>query len=197
MRIVTTDYSTALQDTTVMPIILLKAQFDSGSLQLFTGAGLLEWNNEQYTGAGNLLSISDIEEQSSVEATTLTAQLSGLSTTLLNLALTENYQDREFTMWYGLLHTSGKERTTLMLDTPIPIFHGLMDVMTITEDPADLYGDSTDGTISIALTVENAMLNMHTTAASNYTSNSQKAVFPDDLGFDFIPYLQEAEITWG
>ena len=44
------------------PILLVKIAFDSGDLNLWTGIGDLVFSGDTYTGAGDLLAFSPVEE---------------------------------------------------------------------------------------------------------------------------------------
>jgi hypothetical protein len=63
-----------------------------------------------------------------------------------------------------------------------------MDVMNIQEG-AD--------TCLITLKLESRLITFEKSSNRMYTLEDQKVDFPNDIGFEFIPDLQDKEITWG
>ena len=63
-----------------------------------------------------------------------------------------------------------------------------MDVMSIDEGTE---------TVSINLSVESRLIDLEKPSNKRYTSEEQKAVYPDDLGLDFVVDLQDMPIAWG
>jgi hypothetical protein len=63
-----------------------------------------------------------------------------------------------------------------------------MDVMTIGEQ-----GDN----CTIDLTAESRLIDLERPRLRRWTSEDQKALDPDDKGFEFVNSLQEATIKWG
>lgn len=165
------------------PALLVKAEFDSGDLRLWSGVGSITYNGEVYTGAGSLLSISEMTEVTNVEAQGAVFQLTGIDAALLSLALTEPYQGRAITCFFACLDTS----YALVAD-PIPLFKGRMDVLQLDES-----GD----TATMSMQVENKLIDLKSTKVRRYTPEDQKQQYPDDLGLDYVSSLQEMEITWG
>ena len=76
----------------------VKAEFDTDDIRVWTGNDDLTVDSETYTGAGSLLAISGVEEDLELKSSGLTISLSGMDTTVLNYALTENYQNRPITL---------------------------------------------------------------------------------------------------
>ena len=165
------------------PIVLIKAEFDSGDLLLWTGVGEIDWDGDTYIGAGNLLGVSDIEEVTNIEARGVTFSLSGIPASIRSLALTSDYQDRFLTCFFGTLEADG----TLTAD-PATIYKGRMDVMEISDTGSD---------INITLQTENRLIDMKRVKTRRYTAEDQKQEFSGDLGLDFVPQLQDKEIIWG
>jgi len=66
----TRDISTAIQnnleDDVVYPFFAIELEFDSGPLRLWTGVGTLVFEGVSYTGTGNLLDVSSIEETTEI-----------------------------------------------------------------------------------------------------------------------------------
>ncbi len=180
-RGLTASVVTEISKSQMTPIMFVKFEFDSGNLNLWTGYGDLFWNGDIWTGAGTLLSISAITETSHLRSTGLTFALSGIDAAILELVEDEDYQDRTARVYLGFLDSSNA-----VIADPIQIFAGRMDVLE----------DSEDGqTATINLSVEHILSDLERPALRRYTSEDQQIDFEGDKFFDFVPDIQEREIT--
>ena len=177
------DVVAQLEAPQLRPIMLIKAEFDSGDLRFWTGVGEIMFNDEVYTGSGNLLSVSEIKEGVNIEAYGATFSLSGIPSSLLALALNEDYQNRPITLWFGVL-----DDNLQMISNPFILFKGKMDVMQI---------DESGETASISIQAENRLIDLRRAKVRRYTPEDQKTEYPNDRGLDFVASLQELEVVWG
>lgn len=182
-RNLTSGFLTELSSSSLKPFYAIKAEFQEEDVRLWTGYGEISINSESYTGAGSLLNISTIEETSEIKATNLSIALTGLDSTLLAATLNANYQNRDLTLFLGMLDTS----YSVIADV-YQLFSGRMDTMTIND---------TGETSSIILTVESRLIDLEKANELRYTSEDQKRLFSDDKGLEFITDLQDKEIIWG
>ena len=167
----------------VNPLYLLDMEFSSGSLYLWTGSGDLAFGSNTYVGVGDLLSIGSVQESADLTANGATVSLSGVKTSLLNLARDEPYQGRPLTIRLGAFDDNGD-----IIATPVIMFSGFMDVMTISDS-----GD----TSAITVTAENKLIAFQKTAVRRYTAEDQKIDHPSDKGFEFVTAIQQLQIFWG
>ncbi len=178
-RTVTTSLATALSADSISPFFAFKLEFNSGTLYLWTGLGDQSIGGQTYTGTGAILQVSEVTETSDMEAVGAKLVLTGLDSSILSLALTETYQGRAATIYFGVVSD---------LTEMTEIFSGYMDTMSITE---------TGGTCTIEMTIENKLTELEKVRPIRYTSAYQKNQYPGDLGMDFIEDLQDKRITWG
>jgi hypothetical protein len=68
------------------------------------------------------------------------------------------------------------------------VFKGKMDVLNISEQ---------GNTATITLNIESRLISFDLPVDRKYTLEDQQVDFPNDVGFEFIPDLQDKEITWG
>ena len=87
----------------------VKAEFDTDDILIWTGNDDLVINSETYTGAGALLSISSIEDTLDLKPSGIAIALSGMDSDILNMALTENYQNRDIAIFMGFLMGGSNE----------------------------------------------------------------------------------------
>ena len=172
---------------TVRPVFFAQFLFDSGTLNFWTGYGTISHDvtgggAENWIGAGELWGLSPIIETDAVRATGLEMSLSGLDASIIAVALSEDYQDRTVAVYIGFMDVDGT-----ILDTK-EIFKGRSDIMSIHEK-----GDTT----TITLTAESVLISLEKSAERRYTAEDQKKDFAGDLGYDFVPQLQQKELVWG
>lgn len=207
-RNISTDMQTAASEKVVFPIIFVEAEFDSGTTRMWSGIGDLVWNSQTWTGGGSLLSVDSIEETNELRAIGTRVRLSGIPSEFLSLALQEDYQGRTLRVYLGAFTNEYsfmlKEDTAYVLQedgsrvinatdqdvvaSPVIIFSGRMDVMTINESGS---------TSTIEVSVENRLIDFERTRERRYTSEDQKIDYPSDKGFEFVSSIQDAEIVWG
>ena len=177
------DMETAVEASVVRPFLLVDLMFTS-PIYLWTGFGDLNYSETDYLGVGELLGINVIEESQDLGAKGLSINLSGINgTTLLNKALTEEYQGKAVTIKLGVFDSDGN-----IEDTPIIIFSGFMDVLSIDEGSEKS---------TIALTVENKLIQLGRSNSRRYNSNDQRSEHPTDQGFDYVTSIAEKDIIWG
>ena len=79
--------TTALEGEVVQPYMAVDLAFDGANLRLWTGVGDLTISSNTYTGAGTLLSISNIEETAEIAAKGATLVLSGIPSSIYQMHL--------------------------------------------------------------------------------------------------------------
>lgn len=177
-RTVPSDLLTSLGQSEVHPFYAVDMDFDTAPLRFWTGYGDRTIFTNTYTGTGNLLSISGLEEANDLSAKGVTLQLSGVPTEIVSLALQEPYQRRDCKIYFGTTDTAA----------PIEVFSGLMDKMTIE--------DSGDSSV-IQLTVESKLLRLNKASNWRYTQESHKSRHSGDTFFSYVTDLQNKDIIWG
>lgn len=167
-----------LENEVFRPFIAVDLEFDGGNeLNMWTGMGDTTVGSKTYTGAGTLLSVGDVEENSDMAAQGAILVLSGMPTSILSSALSEPYQGRRCTIYLG------------SLDAPTDyteIFAGDMDVMQVIRGPE---------TVTIQLEVESRLVTLERARVRRYTSADQKSRYPGDKGLDFVEV--ERDLVWG
>lgn len=88
---------------TVAPVVLYKGEFDGGTIYLWSGIGPMTWGGNTYTGAGQVLSLSQIEETIEVRAVGVQLGLSGLPAAVVSLALSSARQGKRGWIYLGFV----------------------------------------------------------------------------------------------
>lgn len=181
-RTISGDMTTQVSASQLSPIILASLSF-STPVHLWSGYGTITYGGTGFLGIGTLGTISPVEETTDLAARGLTMQLSGVPTAMIAVALSENYQGRECSVMFGALDSSGA-----LVSSPITIFSGRMDVMSINDDGQNA---------SIGMTAENKLIDFRRPREVRYTDEEQKTLYPTDKGLEFVNAIQEKEIYWG
>jgi len=183
MRTLSDQMKEIAQSKVLRPIILIDLMFTSGPLYIWNGNGTLVYSSTDYVGVGDLISIGAISEKTDLTATGVSITLAGIKQSLLTLALSEPYQNRSATIRFGATNESGD-----LVSSPIIMFQGKMDVMTIQDD----------GSIAtITVQCENKLIQLDRAFVRRYTAEDQKIDFPSDTGLDFMAKIQGIAIPWG
>lgn len=138
---------------------------------------------EDYVGAGDLLSISEIAESADLTANGASVTLTGLKTSLIQTARDEDYQGRKMTIAIGAMN-----ETADVIANPAIMFTGFMDVMTINDG-----GEYS----TINLTCENKLIAFERSNRRRNTDGDQRIDYPTDEGFSFVTIIQELDLYWG
>lgn len=180
-RDITTVVENALDDAVIEPFFAVELLFDDSPLRLWAGIGDATIDGNTYTGAGNLINISTVEETTEMAVRGATITLSGVPSSLLSLALQEPYQGRVCNLYFGVVSGSTYSNLT-------QVFSGYMDEMNI---------DEGGETSTVELNVENKLIDLERVRVARYTDGYQKSLYPNDKGLQFVESLQDREIVWG
>ena len=161
----------------------IKAEFDTDDILVWSGTDDLVIGSDTYTGAGTLLSISNSEDNLELKSNGLVVSLSGMDTTVVNYALTENYQNRPITIFMGYVMGGTNE-----VAGTLTLFKGRMTSLVINDDP-------TGSTVTID--AENRLVDLDRPSNFRYTKESQNFLHSGDTGFDRVSSLQDKQIVWG
>ena len=173
----------ALSEDKTFPFIAVKGFFDSGNVRVWSGNSDITISGETYLGSGSLIQVGNIKETSELSSNGVTVTISGMDSTVLNLALTENYQNRKIIIQVGFLDGGTDEVKGVM-----NMFTGRMVSMNII--------DSTT-TSTIVINAENRLVDMRRPCKLRYTSESQKFISSTDTSFNRVMQMQDKEIFWG
>lgn len=177
-RSIPSELLTALTQPECSPYYAFEAQFDAGTVRLWTGIGDRTIGGETFVGAGHLLAISDLEEAADLSAKGASVTLSGLQAGIMSLALTEPYQGRRARIFLGEASVA----------SVVEVFSGIMDKMPISQSPES---------VTVQLTVESKMVALQRANVRRMTSANHQLRHPGDTFFDWTTKLADMEIVWG
>lgn len=181
-RGLSSNFLSEINDDHIKPALFVKAEF-STQLRLWTGYRASSLGGLSYTGAGTLLSISSVQENSDLGTSGLSITLSGCDNTIVSAIRDEQFQGNEITVYLAVLNP---ETQTVRGYTVF--FKGFMDNATYVQN-----GD----TITIKVDVENHLARLSRTNMRLYTKEDQKKFGGNDLGLDYVESIAEQKLTWG
>jgi len=111
-RNLNTLYRAIFRSDKMHPVVLLTGNFESSTLRLWSGYDTLTYDGEEFVGAGNLIGISPLTETSEIRANGVTVSLSGISSSIISLALSENLNGRTITIDLGFIAGDSDEIVT-------------------------------------------------------------------------------------
>ena len=186
-RSITTAFNTAIKSKVVRPIFACELAFSTGTLYFWNGYGDITMtaggSSNTFTGLGDLISVSPIGESDQVEAIGASLSLTGIKSSLISAALSALYTNRNASIYLGLFDTNKS-----VVSDVYTLFKGKMDIMKI---------DEGSETASITLNIENRLIVFDRPKERRFTHEDQQNRFAGDLGFEFVPDLQDKEIIWG
>lgn len=183
-RTLTAGFISELEAKVKSPAIFFEGEFKNGIVNLWTGLGDIDWNSKTWLSSGGLItSVSQISETSDVRADGLIILMSGISETLRSLILSEVEQGKPGTVYIGFINDAGD----VVVD-PANAFEGRLDVPSMKDG-----GEA----ISISFAYETRLRDLERAREFRYTNESQKILFPDDIGFEYVPSLQDWNGVWG
>lgn len=182
-RALTSAMLAAIATGNLKPLIMYEGEFVGGWVRLFSGYGELVWDGKTFTGDAEMMQISDIQEVSELQAVNFTVSLNGEMPAVIAAALSQVRRGKPGSVWLGLLDDSG----ALYVD-PFLCFKGRADKPNIVPDP-------THAVVSVAY--ESRLIDATRRRERRYTSEDQQIDYPGDLGFEYVPSLQDTVFTWG
>lgn len=182
-RTLTAGMISEVAKATVRPCLLAYFDFASGALRLWTGTRSVSFGGNTFTGLGDLVNVSPIQEVRGTRPNGLTFSLNGVPSATLTIALADAYRGRTCTLWLGFIDSS-----EALISDPVQIFSGRMDTLKIVDDGA---------TSSITVQAESRFIELERSRELRYTDQVQQHLFAGDRGLEFVAALQDAEIPWG
>jgi hypothetical protein len=173
----------AIASGTVRPVLFVEAQFQTGTVYIWSGIGTVSWNGQTWNGMGDLLRVAPIDETTSGQARGVTISLSGIPSGLLADVLVEVQAQQPVSLWIGYLDSSGN-----VIADPELRWYGTIDLVKISE------GEETS---TIEVSVESKLIDLGRARERHWTNADQQMLYPGDLGFYQLDGIQQVKITWG
>lgn len=175
--------ASALSAANVTPLYFGKFEFAGGTLYLHTGLGTITWGGQDWTGAGDLASIDQVEEGMALSPYALRLMLTGMPSQVSTEAMGENYYRRPVTLYLGALNPEFQ-----LVSNPAEIFFGYIEDM-----PVSIGGEDGD---RILCTVESELAIFDRPGNLRYTQAQLEADHPGDKGLEYLEYMVDVRPIW-
>lgn len=136
-------------------------------------------------GAGDLLSVSDLNETSDLTASGLSIRLVA-STDFVTVLRDREYQGYPVKVYLGITEVYADGR--MYTPKTSMIFDGFIDQMLFS---------ITENAVVITLKAESKLIRLAKSSNRSYTQEDQIAEYPNDKGFEYMNNLQDREVLWG
>lgn len=164
------------------PVLFYEGEFASGTLRLWSGVGSISWSGNNWVGAGNLLSVSEIDETTEIRAAGTTVSLSGLNPSIISAALGQARQGLPGRVWIGALAADGS-----IIADPFMAFEGRLDVPEISR--------SADA-CTVSISYESRLIDLERPRERRITHEDQQIDYPGDRGREYVASLQDKVVIW-
>lgn len=175
--------SSELNAKELKPFYAAQFFFDTGTVSFWTGFGEIYANSTTWIGGAGVVQISNSTENTDLGADGVEITFNGLESSIVSIALQENYRGRFCKVFIGALGDDDQPVSDLY-----QVFMGRMDTMTIQEN-----GE----TASIRVTVENVLIDLERARVRKYTHEEQLSRYAGDNSLETVAALQDKEISWG
>lgn len=181
-RNLTSNVIAQLTASSVIPALFFDGIFGGSHIYLWSGVGDISWNSQTWNGNGYLQFPSGGTETIHSDSESMTLELMGVPSTLISAIFSANTGELG-KLYFGFLDTSNA-----VIADPYLYYQGLFDHAEILED---------SNQSSIAVVYESRVSDFNRVREFRYNTQSQAIFYPSDLGFQYVPKLQNWTGFWG
>jgi len=172
---------TALEQGVVKWLVLVKIEFDGGTIAFNSSLGDVDYGGDTYIGFGTLGSVSRIEESGELNPQKYNITLSGVNPAVLTAVLNEDYLNRT-----AICYIAALDDDNAIIGTPINYFDAKVDSVSAN------FGK----TANISIIARDKLADWNRATIERYTDQDQQARYPGDKGFEFVTEIANKEIIW-
>lgn len=177
--------SDAASAVTVWPVLLADFDLPSGHWRYNSSDRTLSFGGYDYTGLGDLASVSPVIENSTLVPEKVSFVVAGVSNTLITAVLADKYHGRAVSLYLGFFNLT----TCALVDTPYLLWEGRMDVMSIDTGP---------NVSTIEVICENRLILWDKSPGWLYTTEHHATLMGSgDNFFDQVQVIANQIIKWG
>lgn len=180
-RIINSATLAALSAQHIRWLVFAKVEFDFATLAFNSSLSSKVLDSETYLGAGNLGSVSPVNESSGLNPSQFEIKFSGVNDDIINSAATEDYLNKK-----AIVHIAVVDEFDAIIGEPFIWFEGLTDGVDIQ------YGKNS----VVVVSVRDRLTDWNRKRVGKYTDGDQQALHPGDKGLEFVTEVASREIVW-
>lgn len=186
--------ASAIAAQVVRPIALVELHFDApvGTTRLHNALGDIvakDWAgvSQTFSGVGDLGQIDEVEEDRKISPHKLAFTLTGVDTTIAQQILTGDNVLREVYFQVGYLDD---DHQTLLAD-PHKLWRGQINEVefNLPQSPEEFS--------AIRIVAESFLIAFKRNNGRLFNDADQQSVFAGDLGFEYLPQIEDIKLIWG
>lgn len=172
-------------DAYLRPVILAEVMLSGQPIRLASAPQNVVWSGNTFLGNSWLQPIDGIDETPDVGNYGFELVLSGIDVASLSIILNNPNRGERASVWLALMSDA---YPPAIVGQPVLLYKGIVDSCSIEdklEEPR------------VVISLENDLARFDTSQNFRFTSESQAALFPGDLGFQYVPQLESWSGFWG
>lgn len=183
MTVLSAPQQTELEKPVTRVIYFVEFQFSGGTQRISTFNQPIDWGGYTWSGLGQLVDISNVEEQEGTDPNAITINLISRSDWLaVAIGPVEEYRGLP-----ALIYMAPMDETFVLVGTPALAWRGAMDTVFI-----GISGK--DGNVQIKC--ETAAYQFKRRPTYRLNAAQHKKVYPNDTGFDYLNNLIANPQLW-
>ncbi|MBF0583293.1 MAG: hypothetical protein HQL80_03545 [Magnetococcales bacterium] len=167
------------------PALLVEVHFDDGVIRGTNAWSPIVWQGNTYLANGHFLEIEGISESLDMTIPTVTINVSGVDQSWIAILLAKEYIDRKVLIYKAFVNYSAG----VLIGTPVIIFDGRMDNISLADDPAN-------ASCVISIAVSSHFVDFRRTPGRRTNHNDQQIYYPGDNGFKLVTNINRG-VMWG
>jgi hypothetical protein len=176
-------FLTELVKSTNSPCFLLDAYFDDGVISMTDAWRSVSYSGRTYTANGHFLNFDGLTETADLQVPSVNVSVSSVDQSWVSIALTKPYLDRRLVIYKAFL-----DYTQLLISSPVIMFDGRLDGMTISDSP--------DGKCTVGIVATSLWGDFYRKPGRHTNPQEQGVFFPGDRFFEYCSNLNR-QIKWG
>jgi hypothetical protein len=157
--------------------------FSGATVYLCNHTRNLVYGVHTYTAVGGLGQATNVHESAAVVSNPMSFSMSGVNTSDIAIALTQNYIGRTCKLFLVFL-----DANDAMVSDPVLMFEGLMDTMPI---------EIGEKFATITITAESIFRRWETPKTRRVNDADQQKLYPGDLGLQYVAEMVNKTLVWG
>jgi len=181
-RVLDADLLAGAESVAFKYIVFVKLAFDAGTVFIHNGVGTHIFNGDSYLGVGAFGAIDVLEDSLDLSSKPVDLTLSSITPEIIDSIKTDDVFGRDADIYLGSLDENDQ-----LQGTPDNWFSGHMETVKLSLGKID----------GVQIRLQSRASRLQLRNNKRYTLEDHQADFPGDLFFEFLPFLQEAEVVWG